>query len=71
MECHYIEDNNKTTCSHFIVGALVFYQFCFLQIVLENAASIVNDMVAADPSSTVVHSLRKKQNYLHLQFQIS
>ena len=48
-----------------------FYQFCFLQIVLENAAPIVNDVVAADPSSTVVHSLRKKQSYLHLQFQIS
>ena len=43
MECYYIEDNNKTTCSHFIVGALVFYQFCFLQIVLEYAAPIVND----------------------------
>ena len=72
MECHYIEDNNKITCSHFIVGALVFfYQFCFLQIVLENAAPMANDMVAADPSSTVVHPLRKKQNYLHLQFQIS
>ncbi|KAK4581105.1 hypothetical protein RGQ29_024678 [Quercus rubra] len=26
-------------------------------IVLENAAPIANDMVAADPSSTVVHSL--------------
>ncbi|KAK4573861.1 hypothetical protein RGQ29_031705 [Quercus rubra] len=41
------------------------------KIVLVNAAPIVNDMVAADPSSTVVHSLRKKQIYLHLQFQIS
>ena len=71
MECHYIEDNNKTTYSHFIVGALVFYEFCFLQIVLENAFPIANDMVAVDPSSTVVHSLRKKQIYLHLQFQIS
>ena len=46
-------------------------EFCFLQIVLENAAPIANDMVAADPSSTVVHSLRSKQNSLHFTFQIS
>ena len=45
-------------------------EFCFLQIVLENAAPIANDMVAADPSSTVVHSLRRKQNSLHFAFQI-
>ena len=30
MECHYVEDNNKTTCSHFIVGALVFLSILFL-----------------------------------------
>ncbi|KAK9994317.1 hypothetical protein SO802_024020 [Lithocarpus litseifolius] len=34
--------------------------FCS-QIVLEHAAPIANDMVAADPSSTVVHSLRRIQ----------
>ena len=46
-------------------------EFCFLQIVLENAAPIANDMGAADPSSTVVHSLRSKQNSLQFTFQIS
>uniref|UniRef100_A0A7N2MMN9 Uncharacterized protein n=1 Tax=Quercus lobata TaxID=97700 RepID=A0A7N2MMN9_QUELO len=37
------------------------------RIVLENAAPITNDMVAADPSSTVVHSMRRND----LEFQIS
>ena len=54
MECHYIEDNYKTTCSHFILADI-----------LENAAPIAN------PSSTVVHSLRSKQNSLQFTFQIS
>ena len=70
MECHYIEDNYKTTCSHFIVGALVILNYVSC-IVLENAAPNANDMVAADPSSTVVHSLRSKQNSLLFTFQIS
>ena len=42
--------------------------FHLLQIVLEHAAPNANEMVAADPSSTVVHSLRRNQERKSLIF---
>ena len=45
-------------------------EFHFLQIVLKHAAPIANDMVAVDPSSTVVRSLRRNQEWKSLIFML-
>ena len=54
----------------FICWCTSNFEFQFLQIVLEHAAPIANDMVAVDPSSTVVRSLRRNQEWKSFIFML-